>query len=343
MGQTGRMESCDECEFEYSSVSEAEIGDRVRLYGQAIADRLVLGHGDEWHEALRTRSAEGVWSPFEYACHTLDVMRVQRRRLTLALTEHCPDWTPSGIHDPANIATFLARDTASVIGDLSQAVTEIAAAFDALSSDQWQRTGIYHWPTTAERTMAWFGRHSVHELRHHLGDIDAGIAAGPRPWPARALSEVPSLLSWLEFHRATLAGKVEGLDNESLRRRMVESSTLTLLGLVRHMAEVEFFWFRVCWTDTDADLFATTESPDADFDDVATADIGEALATWRAECANARRVVADTPSLDTLAKRLRHGQPVSMRWILTHMIEEYARHNGHADLLRELTDGTTGD
>jgi uncharacterized damage-inducible protein DinB len=165
-----------------------------------------------------------------------------------------------------------------------------------------------------------------------------------RTAPPMTGGERELLEAWLEFHRATLALKCRGLDDGQLRRRSVEPSGLSLLGLVRHMAEVERHWFRgvLAGEEFDGGIYWTREQPDGDFDDVDTADTAEAFATWRAECEAARAAAAGLP-LDTVGRRLRHGSEVSLRWILIHMIEEYARHNGHADLIRERIDGATGD
>ena len=149
---------------------------------------------------------------------------------------------------------------------------------------------------------------------------------------------------WLEYHRATLAWKCEGLSADQLRERAVPPSSLSLLGLVRHMAEVERAWFRRRAGREDVPmLYCTDSSPDADFDEVADADAAEALETWRQECDRARAIVAAVPSLDDTFENDRDGQTYSLRWIVSHMVEEYARHNGHADLLRERIDGATGD
>jgi hypothetical protein len=88
-------------------------------------------------------------------------------------------------------------------------------------------------------------------------------------------------------------------------------------------------------------LFWSDDDLDGDFDNVDTADVADGFAAWRSECERARQAAAAAPSLETTG--LRRGEPVSLRWILVHMIEEYARHNGHADLLRERIDGTVGD
>ncbi len=162
--------------------------------------------------------------------------------------------------------------------------------------------------------------------------------------PPYATDEWGMLEAWLEYHRATLAMKCAGLDEDLLRERAVEPSSLSLLGLVRHMAQVERHWFRRVLRDEDVgSIWTSDEHGDADFDDVDTADVDEAFAAWKEECRRARAAVAAEASLNTLGRRADYGRLVSLRWILVHMIEEYARHNGHADLLRERLDGATGD
>jgi uncharacterized damage-inducible protein DinB len=160
--------------------------------------------------------------------------------------------------------------------------------------------------------------------------------------PPLQAGEREMLLSWLDYHRATLATKCEGLSGEKLRTAAVPPSTLSLLGLVRHMTEVERGWFRRTLRAEDAaPIYYSGENPDGDFE-VRDADVADAFARWSEECDRARRIVADTSSLDVLGHH-RRGDDVSLRWILVHMIEEYARHNGHADLLRERLDGSVGD
>jgi uncharacterized damage-inducible protein DinB len=162
--------------------------------------------------------------------------------------------------------------------------------------------------------------------------------------PPRTAGEREMLDSWLDFHRATLAWKCEGLTDEQLREQSALPSNLSLLGLVRHMAETERGWFRQMLTGEDVpDLYVTPQDQDADFTGAATADVAASFADWRSECELARQAVAAVPSLDTLAARATRLGAASLRWIMVHMIEEYARHNGHADLLRERIDGATGD
>jgi len=159
--------------------------------------------------------------------------------------------------------------------------------------------------------------------------------------PPFVADERPMLDSWLDFHRATLLWKCEGLTAKQLKIRSAEPSTLSLLGLVRHMAEVERGWFRDFAGDDDTPLYCSPDDPDADFDGVADADPPTDLATYRSEVETCRRLVADR-GLDEVQTDDRSRQ-ISLRWIYVHMIEEYARHNGHADLLRERIDGATGD
>jgi uncharacterized damage-inducible protein DinB len=153
--------------------------------------------------------------------------------------------------------------------------------------------------------------------------------------------ERSTLLAFLEWQRATLTRKCEGLEADQLRLRSAEPSTLSLLGLVRHMADVELSWFRKILAGEDVEYhYSSDDDIDGEFDNVDTADVEEAFATWRDECARADEIISRR-ALDATGHR-HNGQEVSMRWILIHMIEEYSRHNGHADLLRERIDGATG-
>jgi uncharacterized damage-inducible protein DinB len=166
-----------------------------------------------------------------------------------------------------------------------------------------------------------------------------------RDRPAQSAGEREMLTGWLEHHRGILLWKCEGLTAEQLRQRAVPPSTLSLLGLVRHMAEVERGWFQAVFLGGDVpDLYDRSSDQDADFNDVDQADPAEMFDDFERECAVSRQVVAEAARLDQLSKVTSEqtGEPWSLRWIVTHMIEEYARHNGHADLLREAVDGSTG-
>ncbi|NES14008.1 MULTISPECIES: DinB family protein [Micromonospora] len=155
------------------------------------------------------------------------------------------------------------------------------------------------------------------------------------------------LEGWLDFHRDTLLHKCTGLTAEQLKTASVDPSGLTLLGLVRHMADVERWWFRIRSAGEDLPgLYDADEDPDADLNAIADTDPAEALATYRAEVEAADRAVAGLPLDHTFRRRRRDGstetRTISLRWVYVHMIEEYARHNGHADLIRERIDGVTG-
>lgn len=161
--------------------------------------------------------------------------------------------------------------------------------------------------------------------------------------PPYGTDERASYDAWLEYHRATLLVKCDGLDAAQLRARPVASSLMSLHGLVRHMAEVERNWFRhvidgepmaqgIWWSD---------DRPDGDFE-IADDDTFEAdLAVWQEQVARARAIAGAHALTDTGSRR--NGDVVDLRWVYVHMIEEYARHNGHADLLRELLDGAVGE
>ncbi|MGV8909475.1 MAG: DinB family protein [Propionicimonas sp.] len=173
---------------------------------------------------------------------------------------------------------------------------------------------------------------------------DAVTAPDPSPFredTPRVAGEREMYQAWLDFHRGTLLWKCAGLTDDQLRTASVSPSSLTLLGLVRHMAEVERWWFCTKAAGlTLPDLYCPDEDPDGDFDSVADAVVEEDLATFRAECLAADDAVREMSLDDTFVGR---RGPISLRWVYVHMIEEYARHNGHADLVRERLDGATGD
>jgi uncharacterized damage-inducible protein DinB len=161
--------------------------------------------------------------------------------------------------------------------------------------------------------------------------------------PPKAAAERGQLESFLEFHRQTLLGKCAGLTEEQLKRRSVPASALSLLGLVRHMSEVERSWFRRRVAGEDIGfIYSRDDNPDADFNEAGTADPAAAFATYTAEVEGARAAAARRP-LDGTFFHPRHQVDISLRWVYIHMIEEYARHNGHADLIRESIDGATGE
>jgi uncharacterized damage-inducible protein DinB len=162
-----------------------------------------------------------------------------------------------------------------------------------------------------------------------------------RSEPSFVLNERDMLEGWLEFHRVTLLLKCEGLNDAQRKARPVATSILSLHGLLRHMAEVERGWFRrSLLSDTDTPYrWPDDLNDDSDIFPLDEANWNDDLAAWYEEC-DASREAARGKSLDFTG--LRGGDPVSLRWIYSHMIEEYARHNGHADIIREMVDGNVG-
>lgn len=158
----------------------------------------------------------------------------------------------------------------------------------------------------------------------------------------READERTTLMAFLDWQRTTLQRKCDGLTPEQLRRRGVPPSTLSLLGLVRHMAEVERSWFRARLNNEHLEpLYSSAADPDGDFDNVDTADVDKAFVSWHEECERAGEIAARL-DLDATGRVAETGRVMSLRWTLVHMIDEYSRHNGHADLLREVIDGSTG-
>ncbi len=171
-----------------------------------------------------------------------------------------------------------------------------------------------------------------------------------RPEPPLAAGEIATLLGFLEFQRATLAWKCAGLDTDALHVR-IAASTMTLGGMLKHLAGVEDYWFVYVlfdrpmphpWDGVDWDV-----DPDWDWR-TADDDLPDDLHTLWAQAKDRARAAATEAltagGLEFLARRpVPDGGAPSLRWILLHMIEEYARHNGHADLLREAIDGQTGE
>ncbi|MEV0489474.1 DinB family protein [Streptomyces atratus] len=169
------------------------------------------------------------------------------------------------------------------------------------------------------------------------------MSTSERAIPPLDADERTSLTSWLDFYRTTLAQKCEGLDDERLREASVEPAPNSLLGLVQHMAEVERNWFRRVLAEEDAPpIFAPDADPSArtaGFDLAEGADYDTALSIWQSEVERARANCV-ARSLDDTSPFM--GGQVTLRWICTHMIGEYARHCGHDDLIRERFDGGRG-
>jgi uncharacterized damage-inducible protein DinB len=161
--------------------------------------------------------------------------------------------------------------------------------------------------------------------------------------PALQSDEQTSLTEWLDYHRATLLQKCEGLSGEQLALASVPPSNMTLLGLLRHMLLVEWWWFEHIFANGPApEPFDTHDDPEYEFTHLFPVQAETDTARFIEECEHSRGIVSAAGSLDELSKSTERDQR-DLRWILLHMIEEYARHNGHADLLREAIDGAVGD
>jgi uncharacterized damage-inducible protein DinB len=167
----------------------------------------------------------------------------------------------------------------------------------------------------------------------------------PRVDPEPSAGERITLTEFLDWYRETMVLKLQGLTDEEARAKLVGSDT-NLLGLVRHLTDVERNWFRRRLRAEDvAPQYYSDADPDGDFRVGPSDTIAATVAAYEAECEISRGITADTASLDELSAVpvKDYDAPVSLRWILVHMIEETARHAGHADILRELIDGETGD
>ena len=167
----------------------------------------------------------------------------------------------------------------------------------------------------------------------NTGRIDAPLSG----------TELEMLNSFLDYHRATLLWKVRGVSDADLRRNSVPTSTMTLLGLVKHLAYVERSWFQRRFKNDPVTVPWTKEDPDADWRIEPDETTESILRLYNEECEKSRQIVASSSLDDLAAVPWPDGGSPSLRWIMYHMIEETARHNGHADLLREAIDGATGE
>jgi NAD(P)-dependent dehydrogenase (short-subunit alcohol dehydrogenase family)/uncharacterized damage-inducible protein DinB len=183
--------------------------------------------------------------------------------------------------------------------------------------------------------------------------LDLAAAQGPRyrkesfvtterPEPPLIAGEREMMRGFLNYHRATLAMKCDDLSDEDLRRQSSPPSTLSLLGLVQHMAEVERTWFRRVINGEDIPFIWSDKGDFQEAYDASKGTRAEAFAIWEAEMGHSRRIEQEADSLDVTGYMAKWGEDVSLRLVMHHMIHEYARHNGHADFLREAIDGTVG-
>jgi DNA segregation ATPase FtsK/SpoIIIE, S-DNA-T family len=164
---TGSPETCSECGYSYASLSRPDIPPEIRGYGLRYA-ALLDGTDDR---RLRAHPRPGVWSALEYVCHVRDIYRVQRGRVLEATTEDTPDFASMRRDERVLEDNYNAQDPLVVASEIASASDSLARTLEDLDPAGWDSTGIYHWPTTALRTVDWIGRHTLHESVHHLRDI----------------------------------------------------------------------------------------------------------------------------------------------------------------------------
>lgn len=179
-------------------------------------------------------------------------------------------------------------------------------------------------------------------MSQNISEPTTPIVADDRADPPFLDSDRPALEAWLELYRKTLPIKIGGLTADQLCRRSVPPSTLSLMGIVRHLTKVEHYWFGTIAAGLPAPMLYRENDPDGDFNEADPATAFRDLDAYHAQLPVSRQQAAAVDDLDRPLPGLRHGEPLNLRWVYLHMIEEYARHLGHVDLLREAIDGSTG-
>lgn len=169
---------CQECGFDYDGLSAAETPDALRTLGRRYAAPLTRGLPDEDLDALvRSHPLPGVWSALEYACHVRDVFDVQGSRVEQTLAEDMPSYESMDregrvLHDRYN-----EQEPATVARGIADNAATLADLLENLTSEQWERQGLYQYPKPTERDLSWLARHTVHEGRHHLLDVGRVLRA----------------------------------------------------------------------------------------------------------------------------------------------------------------------
>jgi hypothetical protein len=161
------MEPCPEYGFTYGVLPRQELSPKLRAYGGAYGLRLAADP-----VLLRTRPVPERWSPLEYACHARDVALMQRDRLYVALVEDEPSFKPMYRDERVAFDRYSTQAPAAVADQIAMAADLLANAFAGLDDAQWSRSLVYGHPVPARRDVEWVAHHTLHELRHHLGDID---------------------------------------------------------------------------------------------------------------------------------------------------------------------------
>jgi DinB superfamily len=168
------MDRCDTCRYVYADIEAQALPERFASFGTRYQEVLLPpGRPAEWHDSLRTRPEEDVWSALEYACHVRDVFLVQRDRLYITLVEDRPVMAQMYRDHRVTLARYNEQDPEEVAAQLNTAARLISQAFAALDATQLKRLCIYNFPARAERSLLWVGQHAIHEGEHHLRDIES--------------------------------------------------------------------------------------------------------------------------------------------------------------------------
>jgi pimeloyl-ACP methyl ester carboxylesterase/uncharacterized damage-inducible protein DinB len=286
-------------------------------------DADLIGLADASREAFR---AAAVPSPFGVTSAVQQL--TDERRYEVPATVICPEYTAAQLTEWVDAGM--------------EPVRELALLADATYVDL--PTG--HWP---QFTRPLDLTRMLDACTRQQAGVDAVIDEFGRIDPPMRGDEVETLLGFLDYQRATFDRKCIGLDADGLAVT-VGVSSMTLGGLIKHMALVEDHWFSCSLHDNaDRDPFGSVDweaDPDWEWRTAADDSPGELATLWHSSVNASRRLTDEAlaaDGFDTAAKRSGSRGTVNLRWIVAHMIEEYARHNGHADLLREVVDGATGE
>jgi S-DNA-T family DNA segregation ATPase FtsK/SpoIIIE len=166
------VDQCDECGFVYEDLASTAVPGTIRTLADQYAGLLLA---PQHARGVGARPSPDVWSALEYTCHVRDVVLIQRDRVLLALVEDTPSYPPMYRDERVTLAGYQQESTEEVVRELGVASNLIAKLFDGLSPEQLERRCIYNFPSPTERTVAWLGRHTVHEAKHHLDDVRSGF------------------------------------------------------------------------------------------------------------------------------------------------------------------------
>jgi len=166
------MDQCDGCGFEYELARAGEAGAQIVSGSGAIASRMQLSEVAQ----LRRRVEPGVWSPLEYACHVRDVLLVQRERVLTARRIERPSFDPMGRDERVEHDGYASQEPHAVARQLNDAAALLANVFSRLEPGDWDRMVMYNYPVHLERSLTWVAVHTVHEVTHHLKDIETQLS-----------------------------------------------------------------------------------------------------------------------------------------------------------------------